>query len=88
MTATAAMENNWSEHPELLRTIRWALADKEERSPKNWVVYRAGVDGATWTVRMNDFPTEPLYTLLIGGEPRIDFNNWPALWHRPDHEPE
>jgi hypothetical protein len=30
---------------------------------------------------MNDFPAEPLYTLLVN-DAEFDFDNWPAAWVR------
>ena len=79
-----AVVNNWEDHPELKRPIPWAPADKADRAPENWIVFKATVDGARWTIRMNDFPAEPLYTLLINGEQIIHFNDWPAFWKKPD----
>jgi hypothetical protein len=76
-------ENNWREHPELIRAVTWERADPAERSAENWIVYKASVDGVKWTLRMNDFPAEPLYTLLINGRPMIHFNNWPSFWKKP-----
>lgn len=67
----------------LSRQVAWAHADKSERSTENWIVYKATVDGQNWTVRMNDFPAEPLYTLQIEGKEIIDFNNWPERWTKP-----
>jgi hypothetical protein len=45
--------------------------------------YEAEVDGRRWTVRVNDFPAEPLYTLLVDGEPVEDLDAWPPAWRRP-----
>ncbi len=45
--------------------------------------YEAEVDGRRWTVRVNDFPAEPLYTLLVDGEPVEDLDGWPPAWRRP-----
>ena len=33
-------------------------------------------------VRMNDFPEEPLYTLLLDGNAVADFDDWPSCWKR------
>jgi hypothetical protein len=45
--------------------------------------YEAEVDGRRWTVRVNDFPAEPLYTLLVDGESAEDLEAWPEAWQRP-----
>src|SRR5258708_1527623 len=41
---------------------------------------QAGPD--TWTVRVNDFPANRLYTLLINGEELGSFDEWPREWSR------
>ena len=41
--------------------IRW------EHSGDGEFPYHAEVDGRTLTVRVNDFPAEPLYTLIVDG---------------------
>ena len=46
--------------------------------------YRATVDGAELLVRVNDFPAEPLYSLLVNGRLECDLEDWPAPWVRPD----
>ena len=33
-------------------------------------------------VRINDFPQEPLYTLLVDGKEVGDFDDWPACWKK------
>jgi hypothetical protein len=48
--------------------------------------YEADVDGQRWTVRVNDFPAEALYTLLVDGAPVEDVEAWPAAWTRPVHD--
>jgi len=47
------------------------------------VVYEANVGRLEGRVRMNDFPDEPLYTLLIGNIEIIHFNEWPVTWSKP-----
>jgi hypothetical protein len=44
-----------------------------------WV---AVVGGATWAVRINDFPDEYMYTLLVNGQFTGDFLEWPEAWLR------
>lgn len=47
--------------------------------------YVADVDGRRWMIRMNDFPEEQLYTLLIEGDEVESFNDWPRpSWQRPE----
>ena len=44
----------------------------------------ADVDGQKWTLRLNEWPEEPLaYTLMIGGREVLNFNEWPSAWLRP-----
>ncbi len=45
--------------------------------------YQAVVSNVTWQIRLNDFPAQPLYTLLINNQPLGDLDDWPACWQRP-----
>ncbi len=45
--------------------------------------YLATHGGARLTIRVNDFPAEPLYTLLVDDRPALDLEDWPACWQRP-----
>jgi hypothetical protein len=40
------------------------------------------VGGERWTLRINDFPDEPLYTLFAGQRPLKDIEEWPSNWVR------
>lgn len=42
--------------------------------------YAARIDGRDWTIRVNDFPAEPFYSLLINGAVVGSFDDWPAAW--------
>jgi hypothetical protein len=44
--------------------------------------WTASVDGAAWRVRLNDFPDEPMYGLMVGDRHLGDFHDWPQHWHR------
>ncbi|MBA3539212.1 MAG: hypothetical protein H0T79_06260 [Deltaproteobacteria bacterium] len=45
------------------------------------VPYRTTVNGRTYTMRVNDFPAEPLYTLLVDGTTEVEhLDDWPAAW--------
>ncbi|GAB6042077.1 hypothetical protein [Endothiovibrio diazotrophicus] len=59
------------------REIPWRRTDDPEHP------FTAEVDGACWSIRLNDFPAEPLYSLLIDGEVVAHFDDWPAHWQRP-----
>jgi hypothetical protein len=50
------------------------------------IPYEAKVDGQRWTVQVNDFPAEALYTLIIDGTPVEDLEDWPSAWQRPKYE--
>ncbi|MFA7240605.1 MAG: hypothetical protein WC091_10860 [Sulfuricellaceae bacterium] len=54
------------------------------RSGKGEYPYSATVGGHEWRIRVNDFPAEALYTLLIDSRAVGDFDGWPAAWLRPD----
>jgi hypothetical protein len=59
------LANNWRDLPVLQRRIPWATAT----SGKPHIVFEAAVGQEQWEIRMNDFPDEPLYTLLIDDRP-------------------
>jgi hypothetical protein len=40
------------------------------------------VDGELWEIRVNDFPAEHMFTLLIEGREVLDFDDWPESWQR------
>lgn len=41
------------------------------------------IDGVNYQIRVNDFPAEPLYTLIRNTSERIiDFDTWPPAWRR------
>jgi hypothetical protein len=63
---------------EAARRVEWRRTASAEHP------YEAEMNGRRWTVRVNDFPAEPLYTLLIDGVPAGDLEEWPAAWVRPE----
>jgi len=63
--------------PEFARPLSWNLTGDPFHP---W----ATEDGGTiWHVRINDFPDELMYSLIIGNENAGDFHDWPETWHRP-----
>lgn len=44
--------------------------------------YQASADGKQLTIRLNDFPEEPLYTLLVEDLESGHFDDWPATWRK------
>lgn len=45
--------------------------------------YETNFDGEICIIRVNDFPDEHLYTLIVNGEEVADFDDWSAPWKRP-----
>lgn len=48
----------------------------------NHIVYESTIGARKMAIRMNDFPDEPLYTLIANGVEIIHFNDWPDKWIR------
>jgi hypothetical protein len=44
--------------------------------------YRAEINGDRLVVRLNDFPDQSLYTLLVNDEEAASFDDWPNQWQR------
>ena len=61
----------------LARPIEWAQTGDGE------FPYAVTADGHQLTVRINDFPAEPMYTIMIDGVEWTDLDDWPAAWKRP-----
>ncbi len=45
--------------------------------------YTADVRNRRFTIRINDFPAEPLYTLIAEGRELQDLEDWPGGWEKP-----
>ena len=48
--------------------------------------FTARFEGEKCVIRLNDFPDEHLYTLIVDGEEVVAFDDWPANWNRPAKE--
>jgi len=44
--------------------------------------WRASLGGLNLAVRMNDFPDETLYSLLVDDKVVAEFDDWPPAWSR------
>jgi hypothetical protein len=44
--------------------------------------YRTQLRSAVLQIRLNDFPDEPLFSLIQDGQHVADFDDWPPLWRR------
>lgn len=44
--------------------------------------WAATVEGTPWRVRLNDFPDDVMYTLVIGETDSGSFHDWPEAWRR------
>jgi len=47
-------------------------------------VFQAVVDGWVIKLRLNDFPEEPLCTLMVS-DMQLDLDDFPAFWSLPRH---
>jgi hypothetical protein len=45
-------------------------------------LWSAQAGAETWTIRVNDFPEEHLYTLLVNDREIGSFDEWPRQWLR------
>lgn len=45
--------------------------------------YEADFDREKCVIRVNDFPDEHLYTLIVNGVEVANFDDWSAQWKRP-----
>ncbi|AHX12839.1 hypothetical protein CH75_05720 [Dyella jiangningensis] len=71
-------QDNWIDTPGYdQKVIAWSAMDDGDR------VLKSVVDGQSWILRLNDFPDEPLFTLLVDEKEIIHFTQWPKNWVRP-----
>ena len=60
----------------LVRELSWSMTDDPEHP------WSTKVDGKRWQIRLNDFPDDFMYSLLIDGKEVGDFHDWPETWKR------
>lgn len=44
--------------------------------------WQTTVDGSEWRVRLNDFPDDVMYSLIVEGRDAGGFHDWPKTWSR------
>jgi hypothetical protein len=49
-----------------------------------FVPYTCTYRERVFTIRINDFPEEPLYTLMFDDQELVDLEDWPTAWTRPE----
>ncbi len=59
------------------KEIEWR---KNEDAADHQFLYKQVVNDLVWKIRINDFPTEPLYTLFIGDKAILTFDDMPDTW--------
>lgn len=74
----------------IVARLRAPVAAQRAATPIVWThtgdgefPYRADVEGRSFTIRVNDFPAEPLYTVMLDGHELEDMNDWPSAWVKP-----
>ena len=79
-----------AEFEQIVAELRRLISESRQATPITWehtgdgeFPYRAEIKGRTFTIRVNDFPDEPLYSLLVDGQKIEDLEDWPAAWVRP-----
>ena len=61
----------------LAMPVEWKLMNDVD------LPYRANDPGLDWVLKLNDFPAEPMFSLLVEGVVVGSFDDWPASWIRP-----
>jgi hypothetical protein len=74
---------------QLVAHTRRLSAEKRHAAPIQWThsgdgefPYQATVENRALQIRVNDFPAEPLYTLIVDGEDIEDLEDWPSAWKK------
>ena len=69
------------------------MSTKAQDYPKEKITWKAGADplypyraeyeGEQCLIRINDFPDDHLYTLMVDDREVAHFDDWPLCWTRP-----
>jgi hypothetical protein len=60
----------------LTRKLNWSRSDDLD------FPWRTEVEGIRWQIRLNDFPDDMMYSLLVNDEAIVNFHDWPETWQR------
>jgi hypothetical protein len=60
----------------LSRDLTWTKTNDVEHP------WTTEADGGAWQVRLNDFPDDFMYTLMVDGQEIGGFHDWPETWRR------
>ncbi len=71
-----SIANNWEDYPEIQLPLVWQKTAENEVD----IAYTAGKGDLCLKIRLNDFPVEPLYSLIANGEVVMHFDDWPEFW--------
>jgi hypothetical protein len=67
-------------HNFMIQSIVWRKGPDAEHP------YEANQEGSDLLIRLNDFPAENMYTLLVNQREVADFDDWPRNWQRGQEE--
>ncbi len=79
MPAFRALVRQWRER---LMQAHCAVASDWIRTGNGEFPLRGEIAGSAALIRVNDFPAEPLYSVLVGGQNIGNLDDWPALWRQ------
>ncbi|WP_139347265.1 MULTISPECIES: hypothetical protein [unclassified Herbaspirillum] len=69
-------EDNWNDFPGLAeKPLRWIENPTDVR-----LIRFVLASNSAWEIRLNDFPEEPMYTLIVEGKEVLNFTEWPDKW--------
>ena len=74
------LQDNWLDVPGFREKV--LVWEKLSGAPSKQIL-RVAAGDQEWRIRLNDFPDEPLYTLIVDGREIIHFNDWPQEWTKP-----
>jgi hypothetical protein len=70
-------EDSWEGAEAFLKSeFQWEKADPNNEG----YIYTALVNDESWNIPLNDFPSEPMFSLIVSSATIIHFNEWPAEW--------